>query len=86
MDNGTYILTFNSTSYRVDQNNITSSNKLKREQSVYVIVNLTNTTSESVNYQAFGLSLTTSTSTEIVVLNDACKSMSSEAITSVSTS
>lgn len=83
MDNGTYILTMNSTSARLNQGNISSTNELKRKQSAYLIVNLTNTTSDNVNYQAFGLSLTTSNGAEITVTNEACTSISTEPITSI---
>lgn len=86
IDNGTMIIIMNSTDNRTDQGNMSSSNKLKRKESLYLIVNLTNTTEEGVDYQGFGLSLTTSSSTDIVVTNEACTAISSEAITSVSTS
>ena len=84
MDNGTVIIIMNLTHSRLDQANISSSNKLKRQYSMYLKVNLTNTTEENINYQAFGLSLTTSSNTKITVLNDACKVTDSE-ITTVST-
>jgi len=86
MDNGTKIISLNSSSYRIDQGNISATNTLKRKQSFYLLVNMTNTTSESNDYQNFGFSLTTSSSTEIVVTNDACDAISSDAITTVTTS
>ncbi len=86
MDNGTEILTMNSTNIRIDQSNISSTNTLKRKQSIYLIVNMTNTTEESFDYQGFGLSLTTSSNTQIIVTNEACDSVATDAITSVSTS
>jgi len=86
IDNGTEIRIVNSTHTRLDQNNITSSSPLKRGQSVYLIVNMTNTTSDSFDWQDFGLTLTTSSKTEIVVTNEACDAIKTEAITSVTTS
>ena len=53
MDNGTIILLFNSTDYRLDQGNISSTKKLGRKQSLYLVVNMTNTTSEKTDYQGF---------------------------------
>jgi len=86
MDNGTIILSMNSSNSRINQGNISSTNKLLRKASVYIKVNLTNTTSDNFNYESFGTSLTTSSSVEIVVTNDACDAISTEPITSVSTS
>jgi len=86
MDNGTDIIILNSTHFRIEQGNISSVNKLTRKQSVYIMVNMTNTTDENIDYRNFGLSLTTSSGIEIVVTNDACNAMASEAITTVTTS
>lgn len=86
MDNGTIILVMNSTNIRIDQSNISSSNKLGRKESVYIKINLTNTTSDAFNYQSFGLTLTTSSRTEIVVTNTACNAIATEAIKTVTTS
>jgi flagellin-like protein len=73
IDNGTRIINFD---YGVvDQGGITSSNKLGRERSVYVLVNLTNTT---LMYPAFGRSLVSSDEATVKVTNEACDAVSSE--------
>jgi flagellin-like protein len=86
IDNGTIILIMNSTNTRVEQGNISTSSKLGRKESIYIKVNLTNTTSDNFNYQAFGVTLTTSSNTEIVVTNTACDAISTEAVKTVTTS
>jgi len=83
MDNGTQIIVMNSTNPRIDQSNISPSNKLKKGQSIYLRTNLTNRASDPTDYEVFGLSLTTSDYTEIVVTNEACSAIATEAITNV---
>jgi len=81
LDNGTQIIIMNSSDNRTNQGGISATNKLKRKYSMYLKVNLTNTTEESIDYQGFGLSLTTSSNTKITVFNDACTATDSEIIT-----
>lgn len=71
LDNGTEILRLNSTDpiiYNWTNVNLTEDTPLKREQSAYVKINLTNTT---LNYPTFG-----STLKEVKILNDACPAVS----------
>ena len=76
--NGTRIEGF--TKDVVDQGGISSANKLDRERSAYLLVNLTNST---FDYPAFGRSLLTSDDVNIKVTNGACAAISAET-TSVS--
>jgi flagellin-like protein len=76
--NGTRIVNFDSG--EVDQGGISSTNKLDRERSTYLLVNLTNS---SFNYPAFGISLLTSDEVSVKVTNLACAAVSAET-TSVS--
>jgi flagellin-like protein len=75
MDNGTRIVRFDSDSNFINQSNINNTinitNRLGREQSLYLFVNLTN---ETLNYTEFGATLRT-----VKVLNDACDTVSSPA-------
>jgi flagellin-like protein len=73
MLNGTKILNFDSS--EVDQGGISSTNKLERERSTYLLVNLTNS---SLRYPAFGRSLLTSEDVSIKVTNEACEAVSAE--------
>jgi len=67
LDNGTPpIVTFPVD--EVDQGGVTESNPLKREQSVYIIVNLSNST---LGYPTLGATLKS-----VKVLNDACNAIS----------
>lgn len=68
LDNGTVILMLNSSNSLISQGGISSSNKLGREQSVYLTVNLTNT---STGYPTLGRTLA-----EVKVTNDACPAVS----------
>ena len=68
LDNGTSILMLNSTSSLIDQGSISIGNKLNRESSAYVKVNLTNTTA---GYTTMGTTLT-----EVKLTNDACPAVS----------
>jgi flagellin-like protein len=68
MDNGTRIITFNSSNRYMNQVNITSTNRLDREEAAYIIANLTN---ETLGYPDFGATID-----ELRVLNDACDSVS----------
>lgn len=76
MLNGTRIVNLDPS--LVDQGGISSTNKLEREHSVYLIVNLTNAT---LNYPAFGRSLLTSDEVEVKVTNDACDDISAKTAT-----
>lgn len=67
MDNGTYILDVNSTSWRIDHGGISKTYPLRREKSTYVTVNLT------INYTGLGESLT-----DVRVLNSACNAVSAK--------
>jgi len=71
--NGTRILDFEKNV--VDQGGISSTNKLGRERSAYLLVNLTNS---SLNYPAFGRSLLTSDDVMVKVTNGACTAVSAE--------
>lgn len=68
MDNGTRIVTFNSSSRYMEQSNITSENRLNREESVYIIANLSNST---LGYPEFGRTMD-----ELKIINDACDAVS----------
>ena len=76
--NGTKILNFDSN--EVDQGGISSTNRLGRERSAYIWLNLTNS---SLDYPAFGRSLLTSDEVAVKVTNLACAAVSAET-TSVS--
>jgi len=71
MLNGTRIVEFEANI--VDQGGISSTNKLEREHSVYLLVNMTNST---LNYPAFGRSLLTADEVLVKVTNDACPAIS----------
>ena len=73
IDNGTDIIDFNSSV--VDQDGISASNKLERERSAYLVVNLTNA---NLAYPALGASLVTSDDVVIKITNEACNTVSSE--------
>ena len=73
LDNGTKILEFNSSI--VDQGGISSTNKLERERSVYLLVNLNDS---SRGYPAFGRTLTTSDDVVVRVTNGACSAVAAE--------
>jgi flagellin-like protein len=67
LDNGTTTKTFNSSASEISLSpSISSSNKLKREESVYMSVNLT-------SYSALGSSLI-----EVKVTNDVCNAVSAK--------
>ncbi len=67
LDNGTTTQTFNSSASELSVSpSITSSNRLKREQSAYITVNLT-------SYSALGSSLT-----EVKVTNSVCNAVSAK--------
>ncbi len=68
LDNGTAIMMLNSSSSFIDQGGISSANTLKRENSAYVKINLTNTTA--------GHTMMGTTLTEIKITNDACPAVS----------
>ncbi len=68
--NGTDAVTLNSTSNLINQGGISSTHPLGQEESVYITVNLTNTT---LGYPAFGATLT-----YVKVTNDACPSSYAE--------
>jgi len=70
LDNGTEILRLNSSDPLIIESNVTEDNPLKREQSVYVKINLTNTT---LGYPALGATLK-----EVRILNDACDAVSAK--------
>ncbi len=76
IDNGTSIMLFDTN--EVGQGGISASNRLEREHSAYIIVNLTNTT---LGYPAFGRSLLTSDEAEVRVTNDACDGVSAKTST-----
>jgi len=71
IDNGTKINEFDYTV--IDQGGVSSLNKLDRERSVYLLINLTNST---LRYPAFGRSLTKSDDIEIRITNKACDAVS----------
>jgi flagellin-like protein len=73
LDNGTTILMLNSSSSLVGQGGINSGNKLRREQPIYLTVNLTNTTA---GYTNLGCTLS-----EVKVTNDACPAVSASTAT-----
>jgi len=73
IDNGTKILEFGQSS--VGQGGISSSSTLERERSVYLTVNLTNST---LRYPAFGRSLMTSSDVTVKVTNAACDAVPAE--------
>ena len=73
LHNGTRILEFDSSV--VNQGGITSSNKLERERSAYLVVNMTNST---LGYPGFGSSLLTSDDVLVKVTNEACKARVAE--------
>jgi len=80
MDNGTKIVQFNSSNSLINQGGVSDSNKLEREESVFLTVDLTNTT---LGYPVFGLSLTTSDESQLKVLNNACDAVSTSTTTIV---
>jgi flagellin-like protein len=63
LDNGTYIKVFNYTNSNVDQGGLSSVNKLEREQSAYIKINLTNTLSDIKITNAACPAVSTSTTT-----------------------
>lgn len=64
LDNGTNIVVLKYDNTIINQGGISSTNKLKREESVYITINLTNTT---LGYPTLGATLT-----ELKITNDAC--------------
>ncbi len=68
LSNGTKVVNLNSSSPLIDQGGISASNKLGTQESVYIKVNMTNTT---LHYPGLGATLT-----EVRVTNDACKTVS----------
>jgi len=73
LDNGTKVVIINSNDSIIDQGGISSTNKLKREESVYITINLTNTT---LGYPTLGATLT-----EVKIRNDACPAVSTSTST-----
>lgn len=76
IENGTYAMDFDYTV--IGQGDISISNKLSQEYSVYLIVNLTNTTT---SYPALGASLVGSDDITVRVTNLACRAVSAEILT-----
>jgi len=72
LDNGTLIVRMNSTSEFLGgtNNTLSEGNSLKREQTAYLLVNLSNTT---LGYPSFGATIK-----ELRVLNDACDAVSAK--------
>jgi hypothetical protein len=73
LDNGTRVLILRSNETIINQGGISSTSKLKREESVYITVNLTNST---LYYPGLGATLS-----EIKVINDACPAVSTSTTT-----
>ncbi len=73
LDNGTDIVILEFDSTLINQSGISLTNKLKREESVYIVINLTNTT---LGYPALGGTLT-----EVKIMNDACPAVSTRTST-----
>ena len=70
LDNGTRIVRINSTNKYIDHMNISEFNPLKREQTMYLLVNLTN---ETLGYPWLGGTLE-----EVRIVNDACDTVSAK--------
>jgi len=73
LDNGTRIVVLKSNSTLINQGGISSTNKLKREESIYITINLTNKTA---GYHTLGGSLD-----EVKITNEACPAVSTRTST-----
>lgn len=71
LENATVILSFESSNTLIT-NQVSSTSPLKREQSTYVILNMSNST---LGYPSLGKTLT-----KVKVTNDACKAVSSSSV------
>ena len=70
LDNGTRVVQLNSSSSMIDQGGISTANKLGREQTTYLLVNMSNATLGYPEHLA--------TLTEVRVTNDACNAVSAK--------